>query len=372
MNKLLQVYIFFNMNINIKKYRYAILLCSLLLSLFGLFMVKEASLVWAKYLYNDELYFFKRQLIYLLIGIILFFIASSIRLDKIKKYSIYFLVVTIVLLVLVLIPGLGVTKNGSTSWLGNSSFSIQPSEFLKLTLIMYFAYYLENNYDKTNRIKTYIPIILIVITSFSLIMLQPDFGSALIIFSGVGAMLFSCKIKMKYIIILLGVIIVGGVTLVLLEDYRIKRITAFIDPFQDALGSGFQIIQSLFALGPGGLVGKGIEGSVQKHYYLPEPQTDFIFAVIVEEFGLVGGLIIILLYSILFYSSYIVIKNSTNVFKGLLYLGLLSIFTFQVLINLGVVIGLLPVTGITLPLISYGGSSLTIELFSLGLIYGDK
>ena len=177
---------------------------------------------------------------------------------------------------------------------------------------------------------------------------------------------------MKYIIILLGVIIVGGVTLVLLEDYRIKRITAFIDPFQDALGSGFQIIQSLFALGPGGLVGKGIEGSVQKHYYLPEPQTDFIFAVIVEEFGLVGGLIIILLYSILFYSSYIVIKNSTNVFKGLLYLGLLSIFTFQVLINLGVVIGLLPVTGITLPLISYGGSSLTIELFSLGLIYGDK
>ena len=162
--------------------------------------------------------------------------------------------------------------------------------------------------------------------------------------------------------------VIGILILLMSKSYRLERIYALIDPFSDPLGSGFQIIQSLYALGPGGLIGQGINGSIQIHYYLPEPQTDFIFAIIVEEFGLIGGLIIILLYSLIIFSSFVLIKNEKSLFKAFLSLGLLSVFMIQVIINLGVVIGLFPVTGITLPLISYGGSSLIVVLFSLGLI----
>lgn len=360
------------MIINIKKYKIMLLISTLILALFGLFMVKEASNVWAKYLYNDELYFFKRQLVFSSIGIISFFVASRIDINLLKKYSLCLLIVTLVLLCLVLIPGLGITKNGSTSWLGTKEFSIQPSELLKFSIILYFAVYLEKHFDKSNKIKTLIIPLVILLVSFGLIMLQPDFGTAFIITLGIIAMLFCSRVKFKWFISLMVCGLLGASILIIKEGYRMKRITAFIDPFSDALGSGFQIIQSLFALGPGGLIGKGINGSVQKHYYLPEPQTDFIFAIIGEEFGLLGSFIVMILYAIIFYSSYKIIINSNSLFKSMLYLGIISIFAFQVLINLGVVVGLLPVTGITLPLLSYGGSSLIVELFSLGIIYGDK
>ena len=179
-------------------------------------------------------------------------------------------------------------------------------------------------------------------------------------------MCYLSRLNQKWFIvfILTGVIIIS--VLIFSESYRFKRITAFIDPFQDPLGSGFQIIQSLYALGPGGLIGK-VE-SIQKHFYLPEPQTDFIFAIFIEEFGLLGGIILILIYFYIFYCSYMILKESQNLFKSYLSIGLITLFMVQVIINLGVVIALFPVTGITLPLVSYGGSSLLVVLFSLGLI----
>lgn len=331
-------------------------------------MVKESSKIWAEYLYNDEQYFFKRQIIYFIIGILSLIIGAKINFSLIKKFGTILLIVSYILLILVLIPGVGITKNGSTSWLGVGSLSFQPSEFFKIGIIIFNSTYLSSIYKRSKNIKNLLPLLIVSILGLVLIMFQPDFGTCMVILGAIFIQIVLSRLPGKWFISIILLGIVGILILIMSKSYRMERIYAFIDPFSDPLGSGFQIIQSLYALGPGGLLGQGINGSVQIHYYLPEPQTDFIFAIVVEEFGLIGGLIIIGLYSIVIYCSYVLIKNEKDLFKAFLSLGLLSIFMIQVIINLGVVIGLFPVTGITLPLISYGGSSLVVIMFSLGLI----
>ena len=359
---------------NLNKYRYTLIISVILLSLFGVFMVKESSKIWASYLYNDEYYFFKRQSIYFILGIFSLFVGMKIKEEWILKYGYILLIVSYILLILVLIPGVGITKNGSTSWLGVGSLSFQPSEFFKIGIIIFNAIYLSSNYKRSRKISSLIPILIASLLGIVLIMLQPDFGTCMVILGAIFIQILLSKLPGKWFLSIIIIGIIGILILVLSKSYRLERIYAFIDPFSDPLGSGFQIIQSLYALGPGGLLGQGINGSIQIHYYLREPQTDFIFAIVVEEFGLIGGLIIIFLFSLIIYSSFVLIKNEKSLFKSFLSLGLLSIFMIQVIINLGVVIGLFPVTGITLPLISYGGSSLVVILFSLGLIVnkGEK
>ena len=234
-----------------------------------------------------------------------------------------------------------------------------------------FRDYLSNNFYESNKFKTIIPILISLIIGGILIMLQPDFGTLVVIGGSIIVMLFLSKLSLTYFIF--GGIFVSLllVLMVIIEPYRMQRIISFIDPFADPLGSGFQIIQSMFALGPGGLIGEGINASIQKYYYLPEPQTDFIFAIAVEEFGLIGGIIIILMYFLLFYYLYKIATLKNDQFNYLLSIGLLSLIVIQVIINLGVVTGLFPVTGITLPFLSYGGSSLIMLSFSVGLIIGE-
>lgn len=331
-------------------------------------MVYEASSVWAQFKYNDQFYFLKRQALYAAIGIIGFFLASRISAQRLKKYSNYLLIISFLLLILVLIPGVGLTRGGSSSWLGFGSFSFQPSEFLKIALIVFFAKYFEKFYQQSDRIKTILPPLVVASIGFVLIMMQPDFGTCMVLAVSLFAQIYASRMPLKWFIICMFSGILAVCILILSASYRFERIMSFIDPFQDPLGSGFQIIQSLYAIGPGGLLGQGIGESYQKHYYLPEPQTDFIFAIIVEEFGLIGGLIIILMYGVMFFCAFKLILNSKSIFKCYMSLGLLALFLVQVIINLGVVISLFPVTGITLPLISYGGSSLCVLLFSLGLM----
>lgn len=358
------------MEIRVRKYQIAIVIATLLLLMIGLYMVRDSSLVWANYLYGDPNYYFKRQLIYAIIGIFVFFVSIKIKISFLKKYVVWFLLISLLLLILVIIPGVGITKNGSTSWLGFSLISFQPSEFFKISLVLFFSFYLERFYYQSQKIKTLFPLLLITLLGFVLIMLQPDFGTCMVLAMSIFIVLYTSRLDNKWfvIFILIGLLSIAG--LIMFESYRFKRITAFLNPFEDPLGSGFQIIQSLYALGPGGLVGN--LSSIQKYYYLPEPQTDFIFAIYIEEFGLLGGIFLIFLYSIIFYSSFKIIKSSSNLFKSFFSLGLLSLFMIQTIINLGVVIGLFPVTGITLPLISYGGSSLIVVLFSLGLIVNNN
>ena len=339
--------------------------------LFSIYLVYDASNVWAEYKFNDEFYYLKRQLIYGLIAIISFFAARKIDLLKYKRFFVPALIICNILLVLVLIPGIGIMKGGSYSWLGFSFLSFQPSELYKLAIIICASYYLDKFYLRINKLIHVLPLLFTFIIGAVLIMLQPDFGTLVVIFSSIVVLLFLSKLKIRYFCMGGAIVAVLCVIMILIEPYRIDRIVSFIDPFKDPLGSGFQIIQSLFAIGPGGLLGQGLNSSIQKYYYLPEPQTDFIFAILVEEFGFIGGFITILMYFLLFYYLYKISKIKNNQFQFLLSMGLLSLVVIQVIINLGVVTSLFPVTGITLPFLSYGGSSLIMLSFSMGLIVGE-
>ena len=352
----------------VNRYRLNVLFIVILISLIGLFMVYDSSKVFALFHFNDEFYYFKRQLLFLFVGFIGLFIGYKIPLKLIKKHVNSLLIISYISLMLVIVPGIGIIRGGSSSWLGFNEFSFQPSELFKIALIIFYALYLSKNFQKTNKLKNILlPLIMLILGSL-LIMLQPDFGTCMVIILAIIIMLFCTRLNIKYFIFSILLLIVFMAILILIAPYRLDRITSFINPFEDPLGSGFQMIQSLFSISPGGLIGLGINGSIQKHFYLPEPMTDFIFAIIVEEFGLVGGLIVIILYGLLFYYSLKIIINTKDLFQAYFSLGLLALFLVQVLINLGVVVGVLPITGITLPLISYGGSSLCVLLFSFGLL----
>lgn len=345
-----------------------LLITIITLSLFGVLCVYSASNIVAEYRYNDEFYFFKRQLLFLIIGFIGMYIVSRIDLDKIKKYTSYIFYFVFILLILVLIPGIGKVAGGARSWIGIGVFSIQPAEFMKVALILLLSKYLSNYYEELKKFKNFLYILVIIGLIFGVILLQPDFGTGLVIVLSSLILLFIGGAPLKYFV-LLGIIGIFGLgALIISEPYRLKRIFAFLDPWSDPLGSGFQGIQSLFALSPSGIFGLGFNNSIQKHFFLPEPQNDFIFAIISEEFGLIGGGFVLFMYLFIFIKAIRISSRIEDTYKSFLAIGLgLSIF-IQVIINISVVIGLLPITGITLPIISYGGSSLIITLMSLGLL----
>ena len=272
------------------------------------------------------------------------------------------------MLILVLIPGIGVVRGGARSWIGFGSFSIQPAEFMKLAIILLIAKYLSNHHKDLKKPIEFIKMLILIVSAFGLIMLQPDFGTGLVLVVSCILLLFNAGVPLKYFLILLGLGIIGIIALIASAPYRLERIFAFLDPWSDPLGSGFQSIQSLFAIAPSGLFGLGYNNSMQKHFFLPEPQNDFIFAITCEEFGLIGGLLVIGVFLYIVIEAVKISLHVDNKYLKFLSLGIgLSLFT-QVFINIGVVIGLLPVTGITLPILSYGGSSLVLTLMFLGLI----
>ncbi len=290
-------------------------------------------------------------------------------------YKVYFkkaniiLGICLLLLILVLIPGIGSVRNGSRSWFGIGPFGIQPSEFTKLALIIFTSKYL----SKSNKfLKSYkhgvFPILLIAILCFGLIMLQPDLGTGLVLMMSIIALLFIAGVNMKFFYGIGIIGIIGICILIAIAPYRMDRITSFLDPWKDPLGTGFQMIQSLYAIGPGGLLGQGFLNSRQKHFYLPEPQTDFIFSIICEEFGVVGCILVCALFMIVFYRGIKIALRTKNTFAKYLAFGMIFQMIFQASMNLCVVIGLIPVTGVTLPFLSYGGSSLLISMISIGIL----
>lgn len=355
-----------------KRYGQLITLLTFVLVAFGIFMVYSASNIWAETKFNDPYYYLKRQSLFALLGFIGFFIVSKIPSDFLYKHAEKFIIIALILLGLVLIPGLGIERNGSRSWFGIGPFAIQPSELFKIAIVIYAAKYISNNFKETKKLRGFWLLLIVMMIGFVLIMLQPDFGTAMVILLGLIIMMFVTRLPIKYFFILGGLGVTMIVGLILVAPYRFERIKSFIDPWSDPLGSGFQIIQSLYAIGPGALLGNGLLNSYQKHFYLPEPQTDFIYSIIVEEFGLVGGILVLILFAMLFVFGFKLAIKQEKEFDALLIVGLLGLIMVQVIINLGVVVSLIPVTGITLPLISYGGSSLSVCLCSLGLIASRK
>lgn len=346
-----------------------LLISVIAISIFGIIMIYSSSNIWAEYKFNDAFKYLKMQGLFLIVGIVLMIIISKIPYKYYLDKANIILVICFVLLILVLIPGIGKIRNGSRSWFGVGGFGIQPSEFMKLALIIFISKYLHKNERNNISIKKDIlPILFITLLTFDLIMLQPDFGTGVIIVMSIIGILFISGLKMKFFIIAGLVGVVGAVVLILIAPYRFERILSFINPWVDPLGTGFQAIQSLFAIGPGGLLGLGLGNSIQKHFYLPEPQTDFIFAIISEEFGFLGVLIVSALFLTIIYRGMKISLNAKDLFSKYLSFGITFSLAFQALLNLMVVVSLIPITGVTLPFLSYGGSSLLITLCSMGIL----
>ena len=285
------------------------------------------------------------------------------------KKSNLILLICFILLILVLIPGIGTLRNGSRSWFKIGPFGLQPSEIAKIGLIIFVSKYLEKNKSiLTNIKKGIIPILLIIFLFFGLIMLEPDFGSGMVIVLSLLLIIFASGVKLSFFAFLIILGLIGITGLIVIAPYRLKRIISFLNPWSDPLGSGYQIIQSLYAIGPAGLLGLGFGNSIQKQFYLPEPQTDFIFAIICEEFGILGVIVITTLFGLMFYLIMKIVIKQKDLFAKYLAFGLGMQITLQALLNLCVVVGLIPVTGVTLPFFSYGGSSLLVSMISIGII----
>src|SRR5574344_1998685 len=316
-----------------------LLFSTLLLIIIGIIMIYSSSSIWALYKFNDSFKYLKNQLFFFMIGLFLIYFVSKINYNLYYKYSNKIIILILLLLLLVLIPGIGSVRNGSRSWFSLGGFGIQPSEFAKLGLIIFSSKYLVNN-------KKILPLLLVGLLLFGLIMLQPDFGTGVILVIILIALLFINGLKMSFFYKtgILGLI--GLIGLILVAPYRLKRITSFLNPWSDPLGSGFQIIQSLYAIGPGGLFGFGLGNSRQKHFYLPEPQTDFIFSIIAEELGFFGVLLIITLFIIIILSIINIALKSNDLFAKYLSFGIAFWIGFQTILNLMVVVGVIPVTGV--------------------------
>ena len=352
-----------------KKMDYILFFTVILISIFGIIMIYSASSIWAEFKFNDAFKYVKHQLLFFIIGIFVMIISSRLNLEFIKKKSNLILFACLILLILVLIPGIGTVRNGSRSWFGIGGFGIQPSEFAKIGLIIYTAKYLERNQKNMQDVKKgALPIFLVIGIFFLLIMLEPDFGTAMVMLLTLVCLIFISGLKISFFV-KLGVLgLLGIVGLIIAAPYRMARIVSFLNPWSDPLGAGYQIIQSLYAIGPGGLLGQGFMNSRQKHFYLPEPQTDFIFSIISEEFGILGVIIVCSFFFFIFYRMIMIAMKASNLFYKYLAFGLAFGIFIQASLNLAVVVGLIPVTGVTLPFFSYGGSSLLVSMLSVGLV----
>ncbi|MFC5532182.1 stage V sporulation protein E [Cohnella yongneupensis] len=335
----------------------------------GVVMVYSASAVAAFHDYGDAFYYVKRQLIFAVLGVTAMFVTMNVEYTQWRKWAIPAVLLCFGLLIIVLIPGLGVWRGGARSWLGIGSFGIQPSEFMKLAMVLFLAKLLSERQNQITRFTTgLLPPLGIMGIAFALIMLQPDLGTGAVMIGASLLVIYVAGARLAHLGALGLVGVFGLVGLIAAAPYRLQRITAFLDPWQDPLGAGYQSIQSLYAIGPGGLVGLGLGLSRQKYNYLPEPQTDFIFSILAEELGFIGGALLLLLFLLLIWRGMRTAITITDPYGSLLASGIVGIIAVQVLINIGVVIGVLPVTGITLPLVSYGGSSLTLLLTALGIL----
>ena len=352
-----------------KKFDTKLFISVIVICIFGILMIYSSSSIWSNYKYNDSFRYLKLQTMFFIIGLLIMIFISKIDYHLYLKYSNKLLLICFILLILVLIPGVGQIRNGSRSWFGIGGLGIQPSEFMKLSLIIFTSKYLVNNIKEIKYIKIGVfPILIVTLLAFLLIMLEPDLGSGVIILASVIGLLFISGVNMSFFI-KIGVLgLIGLTSLIIAAPYRIKRITAFLNPWADPLGTGFQSIQSMYAIGPGGLFGMGLFNSIQKHFYLPEPQTDFIFSIISEEFGIFGIIIVSSLFILIIYRIIKIALSCNELFPKFLSFGIAFQLSFQIILNLGVVTALFPVTGVTLPFLSYGGSSLIITMISIGIV----
>ncbi len=336
----------------------------------GTCMIFSSSFIMADKWYGDSYYFLKKQIIYAIIALIVLLFSMNIDYHFYKKVSTPLLIISIILLSAVFIPGVGRSAGGAVRWVKFGILSFQPSEIAKFALILYMS---ESMTRKgMNDLKTFakgiLPSLIVIGVIFVLILKEPDFSTALIILGISFVMLFIGGTKIIQLFTLMAAAIPMGALILLREEYRKVRLLAFLDPWKDPLDSGFHVIQSLVALGSGGITGVGLAESRQKYFYLPDQHTDFIFSIIGEELGFIGTVFIVVLFALLLWRGYRIAVQSTDNFACLLATGITFVIVFQSMINIGVVTKMLPTTGITLPFISFGGTSLIINMLCIGIL----
>lgn len=340
-----------------------------ILVVIGLIAIYDASVVTAYHDFNDKFYYFKNQLVWATLGTLALVFFSFFDYHKLLKLAPAAFAVCVVLLLLVLIPHIGTKVYGARRWINISGFTFQPSEFAKLTLIFYEAAIL-SKFEKY-KIKLYDAIVVLFLPAFvatSLVLLQPDLGTSLI-FAGITiALYFIANSPIFHFILAFPVLIVGLIAAIITQPYRLARFKAFLDPSFDPQGASYQINQILIALSSGGFFGVGIGSSRSKFAFIPEVHSDAIFAIVTEELGFVGAVIIICLFIFLIRNGINIASNASDYSGKILGLGIVCLISIQSLFNLGSIVALVPLTGIPLPFISYGGSSLFVTMMSIGIL----
>jgi len=346
-----------------------VLIVAVILTLIGLVMVFSASGVVAGNRFHDAIYFLKRQIAWLLFGFILLQLAS--RLDYLvwRKLAVPILAVTCVLLVLVLIPSIGVAVKGARRWLKLGPISLQPAEMVKLVAVFYVAAYLTNKGERIKEFKAgFLPPLLVVGLLSGLVLLQPDLGTVVVVGVVTLGLLFLGGARLLHLSGLIPMFLIAVGLLIWKSPYRLQRLLIFLDPTKDPTGAGFQVNQSFLAFGSGGPFGVGLGAGKQKLYFLPEAHTDFVLALVGEELGLVGTTAVMLLFAILIMKGLKIAGRAQDPFGRHLAYGITLLIGAQAMINASVATGLLPTKGLTLPLVSYGGSSLLVNLLAIGIL----
>lgn len=343
--------------------------CVLSLTLFGTVMIYSTSAMFANLRFNDGTHFLTQHLLHLLIGFVMFWFGFKVKCQKWENKVPFLMVTMLLLLVAVLIPGIGVEVNGARRWIRHFGVGIQPAELLKIVLIFYVASYLERKQEVlTSFFRGISPNFIIIGIYLLLLLLQPDFGTAVLISLTVFLMIYAGGGKTIH---MFGSLIAfSGLAAILIvsQSYRLRRLLSFLDPWDDPLDTGFQIIQSFIALGTGGWFGKGLGQSIQKLFFLPDAHTDFIFAIIGEELGFFRLCLLIVVFGVFIWRGYLIAWKTKPSFERHVAFGFTTMISLQIILNLFVVTGLLPTKGLPLPFISFGGTSLLVTLFMSGVL----
>ncbi len=349
---------------------FALLLAVIALTAIGIVMVYSASSVRSYFSNADPAAQGLEQIVWAGIGLTGLFVASRIDFRHLRYLAIPIFVITLALLVAVLIPGVGSEINGSRRWIVVPGVgSLQPAEFAKLAVVLYLAHWLDRRGKEAGTLwNGLVPFALLITPGFVLIAMEPDLGTAGVYAIAAGSVFFMAGANLLYIGAIGSAVVGAAWVMVTSTSYQLERIQTFLDPFKDPLGAGYNTVQGLFALSLGGITGLGLGMSKQKYLYLPAPSTDFIFAIIGEEWGLVGTLTVVALFVVVAYQGYRIAISAPDTFSGLLACGITTWLVAQALVNMMVVTALLPVTGIPLPFISAGGSALTINLAAVGIL----
>lgn len=339
----------------------------------GLIMVASASMAVSEKQVGEPFYFILRQLLFLGISVVAISIILKIPVNRWQEWGIPIFLLAFVLLILVLVPGIGRVVNGSRRWIGIGPIGLQVSEFAKFAMILFMAGYLVRRQEEVRtRLSGFIKPMLLLGVIAILLLLQPDFGATMVVLVTVMGMMFLAGVRLRQFLSLLLLVAIAMAVLAISAPYRMQRLTTFVNPWAHPFSSGYQLTQSLIAFGRGSWFGVGLGNSVQKLFYLPEAHTDFLFAVLAEELGLLGVFIIILLYGMLIWRAMVIGRKTQlrgRAFAAYVAYGIGMWLSLQAVINMGVDSGLLPTKGLTLPLMSYGGSSLLIDCCAIGLLF---